>query len=120
MKTDPTSPRQYVSSGHYVVSESKKRSLEALLGSCVGVTLCDKASRVGGLIHLLLPEPTGLDKPWKAGIYATTGLPLFVQALCDAGARKSRLEACVAGGALVGPVSRQDLDLERQRSFEHS
>lgn len=112
MKIQSTSPTQYVASGNYVISERKKAILEACLGTCVGVTLCDRASEVGGLIHLLLPEPTGLDKPWNPEIYATTGLPLFIQALCDAGAKKNRLKACIAGGALVGPVSRQDLELD--------
>jgi len=112
MKTPSNSPTQYVASGHYAISERNKAILEACLGTCVGVTLCDKASEVGGLIHFLLPEPTGLDKPWKPEIYATTGLPLFIQALRDAGARKDNLEACIAGGALVGPVSRQDLNLD--------
>jgi putative nucleotidyltransferase with HDIG domain len=101
-----------VFSGNYVVSEQKALVLEACLGSCVGVTICDKEAKVGGLIHLLLPEWTGYSKNWKPGLYANPGLPIFIRALCQAGADKSRMEACVAGGALVGPVSEMDLDLD--------
>ena len=61
---------------------------------------------------MLLPEPTGIDKVWQPENYATTGLPLFIQALCDAGASKKNLEACVAGGGLMGPVSERDLTLD--------
>ena len=104
--------RRCVASGNYVIGKNQKVILEAYLGTCVGVTLCDRKARVGGLIHLLLPEPTGLERPWKAEIYASTGLPIFIQALCEAGANKKRLEACIAGGSLVGPVSRLDLDLD--------
>ncbi|MBW2021212.1 MAG: HDOD domain-containing protein [Deltaproteobacteria bacterium] len=105
-------PKQYVAAGSYVVSEAKDEILEAYLGSCLGVTLCDPTANVGGLIHLLLPEPISDEKPWRAESYATIGLPLFIQALCDAGAREKRLKACIAGGALVGPTLGQNLDLD--------
>ncbi|MBA7651261.1 Chemoreceptor glutamine deamidase CheD [subsurface metagenome] len=109
METKMKLPRQCVASGNHVVSNRKNAMLEPILGTCVGVTLCDSEANLGGLSHFLLPESTGLDKPWKPAMYATTGLPLFLQAICDAGAQKNRLEATIAGGALVGPISREDL-----------
>ena len=112
METKMKLPRQSVASGNYVVSNRKNAILEAYLGTCVGVTLCDSEANLGGLSHFLLPESTGLDKPWKPAMYATTGLPLFIQAMCDGGAQKNRFKATIAGGALVGPISREDLDLD--------
>jgi putative nucleotidyltransferase with HDIG domain len=112
MKTTSPSPTRFVPSGDYAVSKRKNALLEAYLGTCVGVTLCDTEADLGGLSHFLLPEPTGLDKSWKPEAYATTGLPLFIRALCDAGAKKDRLKASIAGGALVGPVSRKDFNLD--------
>jgi len=97
---------------NYVVDRKRPLILEAYLGTCVGVSICDRQAGVGGLIHLLLPEWSGVEKPSKAEAYATTGLPLFLQALCDAGATKGNMEACIAGGALVGPISKLDLDLD--------
>jgi putative nucleotidyltransferase with HDIG domain len=67
---------------------------------------------VGGIIHLLLPQPispTGSGQPEK---YATSGIPLFLKALLEAGAKHESLKACLAGGALVGPLTQQDLDLD--------
>jgi len=64
------------------------------------------------LIHLLLPEPvsrTGATQPEK---YASTGFPLFLEAICNQGASKNRLKAFIAGGALVGPVKGTDLNLD--------
>jgi len=61
MKTIDTIPRLQVASGSYVVTEKTPQILEAHLGTCVGVTLCDRHANVGGLIHLLLPEPTGMQ-----------------------------------------------------------
>ncbi len=112
MKRELTLPKQPVASGNYIISNRKNAILEAFLGTCVGVTLCDKKGNIGGLIHLLLAEPTGTGRPWRTGVYAATGLPIFIQSLCDAGAEKSKLEACIAGGALVGPISERDLNLD--------
>ena len=111
MKTIASMPKLQVGSGSYVVADKTPQILEAHLGTCVGVTLCDRHANVGGLIHLLLPEPTGMQKDWQPVLYAATGLPLFLQALGDAGASKGNLKAFVAGGALIGPLSDEDLIL---------
>lgn len=105
-------PRSVVASGSFLFSRGKSEILEAYLATCVGVTLCDPQTNVGGLIHILLPEPTDKSNPWRPEIYASTGLPLFIRALCEAGALKERMLACVAGGALVAPVSGIDLKLD--------
>jgi len=86
--------------------------LYAVLGTCVGVALYDRLARTGGIIHLLLPEPTGITPCGPPATYASLGLPFFIEALCREGAVMERLEAVVAGGALLGPVSQQDIDLD--------
>lgn len=95
-----------------MISRNRSEILEAYLGTCVGVTMCDREAQVGGLVHLLLPEPMDIENPWQPGIYAATGVPLFIKALCREGATKEKLEACVAGGSLVGIVSGRDLFLD--------
>ena len=104
--------KQIVTSGTSVISQKKNESLEAYLGSCLGITLVDRQANVGGLLHLLLAEATGMDVSFRPKSYATTGMPYFIKELIDAGASKERLEACVAGGALIGPLSDQDLSLD--------
>jgi putative nucleotidyltransferase with HDIG domain len=101
-----------VPSGSYIVSRAKDAVLVAYLGTCVGVALWDREAGVGGLIHFLLPEPTSMDMAWQPEINARTGLPLFIEALCREGAKKERLEAGIAGGALVGPLTEADLFLD--------
>ena len=64
------------------------------------------------MIHLLLPEPIGVSLFGKPENYAMTGVPLFLDALRAHGAEIDRLEACIAGGALVGPLSETDIDLD--------
>ena len=104
--------KQIVTSGTSVISQKKNESLEAYLGSCLGITMVDRQANVGGLLHLLLAEATGMDVSFRPKSYATTGMPYFIKELIDAGASKERLEACVAGGALIGPLSDQDLSLD--------
>ena len=102
----------HVAAGSFYVSHSEPLILQSFLGTCVGVALFDEEAQVGGLIHLLLPEPvsrTGATQPEK---YASTGFPLFLEALCKEGASKSRLKAFIAGGALVGPLKDCDLRLD--------
>jgi putative nucleotidyltransferase with HDIG domain len=112
MKNEPIFKKKYVGSGQYWVSSKKREILEAILGTCVAVTLCDRRAHVGGLIHLLLAEPSDVDNTWEPWRYARTGLPLFIEAMSEAGARKECLEAHIAGGALIGPLSTKDLDLD--------
>ncbi len=104
--------KQIVTSGTSVISQNKNENLEAYLGSCVGVTLVDRQANVGGLLHLLLAEATAMDMSFQPESYAITGMPHFLKKLIDAGASKERLEACVAGGALIGPLSDMDLSLD--------
>lgn len=105
-------PAYPVPAGVYKVSERKNEILNAYLGTCVGLTLCDKKAKVGGLIHMLLPEPNGNDFLSKPGNYALTGLPLFIKEMCNRGSGISDLEATIAGGALVGDLSETDMDLD--------
>ncbi len=85
--------------------------VEAYLATCVGIVLVDETHGVGGLAHFLLPEPVGLSGTFQPEKYAATGLPLFLQALAEAGARSDRLQATLAGGALIGPVDEMDISL---------
>ena len=104
--------RSFVASGSYEVGEKQECVLQAFLGTCVGVAVFDTVANVGGLIHLLLPEPASpgsIDQPEK---YATTGMPLFLEKLINLGATPENLTAVVAGGALVGPVTPQDIHLD--------
>jgi chemotaxis receptor (MCP) glutamine deamidase CheD len=112
MRVRPGMSTNLVSAGSYVISGKKRTVLAAVLGTCVGVTLCDRVANVGGLIHLLLPEPTNMAKPWRPEKYASTGFPIFIKALREAGAARERMQACIAGGGLIDPVCELDFILD--------
>ncbi|MBZ0265765.1 HDOD domain-containing protein [bacterium] len=102
----------FVSSCDFVVQATSDVVLEAILGTCVGVAIVDEEAQVGGLFHILLPRPTGNTPTWTPRTYASTGLPEFLKELLKAGATVENMKATIAGGALVGPISVGDLQLD--------
>jgi len=73
------------------------------LGSCIGIVIYDPVSKVGGLLHYLLPD-SKID-PEKAQanpyMFADTGIPELFHRAYRSGAEKKRLRVMVAGGAQV-------------------
>lgn len=71
------------------------------LGSCIGLTAYDPASKVGGMLHYMLPQPTA-DSDVRGRnhcMYVTSGLPTLMRRLAAAGAEPRRLVLTAAGGA---------------------
>ena len=99
-------------SGSFCISRNFPLVLQAFLGTCVGVAAYDEVAGVGGLIHLLLPEPVSKGNTYQPEKYASTGFPIFLKELYSKGACKNRLKAFIAGGALVGPIATRDLILD--------
>ena len=73
------------------------------LGSCIGIATHDKVARVGGLLHLMLPDssvdPTRAEK--NPYMFADTGVPRLLESTYELGAKKHRMKVIVAGGAQV-------------------
>ena len=78
------------------------------LGSCIAVLIHDPVSRVGGLLHFMLPESgstTGKMQP-RPLMYADTGIPMLLRAAYEMGALKQRLIVTAVGGAQLFEASR--------------
>ncbi len=69
------------------------------LGSCVGVALWDPVSRLGGLAHVMLPEPHGRVAEGGELRFAVFAVPEMVRLMAELGAARRRLVAKIAGGA---------------------
>ena len=69
------------------------------LGSCVGIALWDRTSRIGGLVHVMLPDSTQVKSNSNLAKFADTGVPELVKMMEAKGARRSNLVAKIAGGA---------------------
>jgi len=69
-----------------------------VLGSCIGVFLYDPKNKIGGLLHLMLPEhPENGD--FNSSKYADSGIPALVEALGREGANSKTLICKLSGGA---------------------
>jgi chemotaxis protein CheD len=71
------------------------------LGSCLGITVYDPARKVGGLLHIMLPDSKinaakAVSAPF---MFVDTGVPRLFQAVCNLGAERHQLRIKVAGGA---------------------
>ncbi|MBQ9505258.1 MAG: chemotaxis protein CheD [Lachnospiraceae bacterium] len=69
------------------------------LGSCVGVALRDTVNKVGGLAHVMLPDSTAIRNNSNIAKFADTGVAELVRIMEQAGAKRSRMVAKIAGGA---------------------
>ncbi|MCP4022042.1 MAG: HDOD domain-containing protein [Desulfobacteraceae bacterium] len=103
---------EHIAAGQYRVGKQIENIYQAYLGTCLGVAIYDKSKKIGGMIHILLPDPPSLGIVEFPEKYASTGVPLLISELLNLGARLENLKATIAGGALVGPVSQQDINLD--------
>lgn len=69
------------------------------LGSCVGIALWDKMNRIGGLVHIMLPDSTQVRSNTNVAKFADTGILELVKQMEAKGAKRSNLTAKLAGGA---------------------
>ncbi len=74
------------------------------LGSCVGIAVYDPAIRLGGLLHIMLPE-SQRDADKDIFKYADTGIPEMLRKLQAFGGVKSRYVCKIAGGAKMFEMS---------------
>lgn len=83
--------------------EAQGRLVTYALGSCIGLSAYDPVTKVGGLLHFMLPQPGENANPaeLKINMYATTGIPTMFRRLQEMGCLRSRMVLCAAGGAEV-------------------
>lgn len=97
--TGPAAVREIrVGLAEHGVSAGDGRITTLGLGSCVAIVLHDADARVGGLAHVLLPTATAGRAVGGPARYASTAVPMLVDALRAAGAGR-RITAKLVGGA---------------------
>lgn len=69
------------------------------LGSCVGIALYDKATKVTGLAHIMLPDSKRITRNSNIAKFADTGIDETIRQMESLGANRRRLVAKIAGGA---------------------
>lgn len=69
------------------------------LGSCIGLTLYDPVTKIGGMVHYMLPDSTQVRNNQNIAKFADTGIDELLKRVIAAGANRHRLVAKIAGGA---------------------
>ncbi len=72
--------------------------MTTVLGSCVAICLYDRAQRIGGMNHYLLPHSAG---PTVNLRYGNMSIDQLIAEMHNLGARVDKLEAKIFGGAAV-------------------
>ncbi|GAX60070.1 chemotaxis protein [Candidatus Scalindua japonica] len=102
--------------GDLKIAQSPK-VIKTSLGSCVGVVLYDSVQKVGGMLHLMLPNCN--ERDGKPGKYADTGIPLLLDLMVNkAKSKKSVLTAKIFGGAKMFNVSSEIFDIGKSNIAE--
>lgn len=75
------------------------------LGSCIGLVFYDPISKVGGMVHYMLPDSTQVRNNGNIAKFADTGIDELYRRVIAAGASRSRMISKIAGGAKMFEVS---------------
>ena len=75
------------------------------LGSCIGLTLYDPVTKIGGMVHYMLPDSTQLKNNTNIAKFGDTGIRELYNQMIKRGAVPRRMVAKIAGGAKMFEVS---------------
>ena len=75
------------------------------LGSCIGLTLYDPVTKIGGMVHYMLPDSTQLKNNTNIAKFGDTGIKELYNRMIKQGATPRRMVAKIAGGAKMFEVS---------------
>lgn len=81
----------------YKVSKNPDRLITLGLGSCVGIAIYDKSTKIGGLSHIMLPDSELFTKNIKIEKFANLAIPKMIEEINNISTRN--LIAKIAGGA---------------------
>ena len=89
------------------------------LGSCIGIALYDNFKKVGGLVHIMLPDSTQFAKVTNPLKFADLGIPILIDKMKTKGANPARLKAKIAGGASMFnfPDKSMTMDIGRRNGI---
>lgn len=88
-----------VMQGKYHVSNDPGVELSTVLGSCIAACLYDPVSKIGGMNHFLLPEPSSNSA--RSIIHGAQAMELLLNGMLKEGAIKSRMQGKLFGGAKI-------------------
>lgn len=89
-----------ITAGQYCLGKAPD-VIETFLGSCVGVAIYDGVNRIGGLLHIVLPQGTKEKARENPASYAVSGVPFILDKMAEAGADLKKLVVTLGGGGHI-------------------
>lgn len=89
---------------HHAVAKGCVRLVTIGLGSCVAIAIHDRATSVGGLAHVLLPDASLGRGVENRARYASSAVPLLLAEMKELGATGPFAASLAGGAALFGPL----------------
>lgn len=88
------------------------------LGSCVGVALYDKTTKIAGLVHVMLPDSTKVRQNQNRAKFADTVLIMLIVAGKGMAQKKVRLRKIAGGAQMFAFSSNNDMLRVGERNVE--
>lgn len=82
----------------YKVTQAPNTLITLGLGSCVGIALYDQRTKIGGLIHIMLPDSSSFSDTSNWVKFADLAIPRVAEEITEGNSPRS-LVAKIAGGA---------------------
>jgi chemotaxis protein CheD len=95
-----------VGMGEIAISKEPSSVLTCLgLGSCIALCIYDPISKIGGMVHIVLPQTASSETEHSPAKYADTAVPHLIAEMVKLGALKMRMVVKIAGGAQMSLAS---------------
>lgn len=87
-------------------NEPHREIITFSLGSCLGISIYDPKAKVGGILHVLLPDSSIQKERAEVNplMFVDTGVPRLFRSAYQLGASKENIIVKVAGGAEMQEV----------------
>jgi len=90
---------QKVMMAEYRTGKAPMKMMTMALGSCLGIVLYDKKTRIGALAHVMHPSWKNVSNNTNRGKFVDTAIENMISILSDSGVDVERLVAKIFGGA---------------------
>ena len=100
-QTPENQTEQYVTTGCLATGSKNGIIKTSPLGSCVAVIAYEKASKTGGIAHIMLPGKSPTKDKAEENKYAENAIENLLDALKSLDSKKANIEICLVGGANV-------------------
>lgn len=93
----------------FKITKSPNKLITVGLGSCIGISLYDNKMKIGGLLHIMLPDSQQFSNVTNPLKFADLGIPILVKSMQQKGSKITDMTAKIAGGASMFKFSDKSL-----------